>query len=105
MANIEGFRAYARLDEEDPSAEICYNAALAQVKIAGVPPMDGNGSYDLLIYALALYYYENRGFSPGMAVDGRTQTNWAERQITAFLIQLGIEARLHPEGSGASGNP
>lgn len=105
MASIEGFLAYARIDEEDPSAQLCYDAAISDAAISGVPPMEGVAAYDLLIYALALHYFENRGFSPGMAVDGRTQDGWVQRKITAFIIKLGLEAQIKANGGGSGGDP
>lgn len=93
MADLEGFSAYARIEDDDPSAKICYDAAISAAHIAGVPEMEDVPAYDLMIYALGLHYYDNRGFSPGVAVDGRTQDDWVSRRITAFLISLGMEGR------------
>ncbi len=109
MATEQEFRAYARLEDadydNDISISICYESAVDIARDAGVPPLDGSRKYDILIFASALYLYENRGFSPGVAVDGRTQSDWVRKQMTAYLKTLEIKELLRAEGGNTDGDP
>lgn len=71
MANLEGFINYARImpDDEETTAALCFESACAHAKdAAGIPQEvidSGNDpKLDMYIYALALFNYDNRGFTP-----------------------------------------
>lgn len=69
MASLADFKHYARLlpDDSDPVASVCFSAAIQSARDAGIPDFlntIGDAKYNLYIYALALYWYENRGFMP-----------------------------------------
>lgn len=69
MATVRDFINYARLPpgEDDLTALLCYNAAVQSAADSGIPDIcntQNDAKYDLYIYALALYWYENRGFMP-----------------------------------------
>ncbi len=105
MATIEGFRAYARLEEQDESAAICYDAALSFAEYAGIPPMTDCPLYDLFVYGVALYQYENRGFSPAISVNAFTQESWVTRQIAGLKQMLEYGNAAKQTGGGAYGGP
>lgn len=87
MADIAGFKNYARLpldDPDDQAAEICFNAALQSSADAGIPEflrLANDAKYDLYIYALALYWYENRGFMPIGAHNDETRRIMSQMRI------------------------
>ena len=65
MANLAGFRSYAVYgsDETDAELTLCLEAAKAYAKNAGVSePTTANALYDMLVYRLAIFWKENRGF-------------------------------------------
>lgn len=70
MATLDDFKQYARLppdDSFDKTAEVCFEAATQAAQDAGIPEFlkfDNDAKYNLYVYALALYWYENRGFMP-----------------------------------------
>lgn len=65
MPSLVGFKSYARLDDpNDPSASICYDAAMQMARDAGVPEFlftSNDPKLSLLVYALAAHHYDNRG--------------------------------------------
>lgn len=91
---LEGFAAYARLNPDsagDPTAQLCLDAAQAHAAEVGIPSaaLADNAKYMLFIYALALHYYDNRGFLPSSqayAVDEYTR-----RMMTKFRMELASE--------------
>ena len=100
MVSFEGFAAYARLDDavlevnsEAMTAQLCLDAAIAHAKSAGVPTDklngENNAKYELYIYAIALHYYDNRGFiSPGNSYAGDEYT---KRMMQAMRVELAAE--------------
>jgi len=96
-ATVESFREYARVDVDDPVVDLCFEAAIEAARAAGVPPFEKNAQYDLLIYALALHYYDNRGFASIATRGVSSQDEWVTRRITSFLISLGIYAKIIQE--------
>lgn len=65
MASLAGFRSYAVIGSEETDAELslCLQAAMAYAENAGVPePEDDNALYDMLVYRLAMFWHDNRGF-------------------------------------------
>lgn len=88
--SLTGFKSYARImpDDTDETAELCLAAAQQHAHDAGIPDsLNGDAKYNLYIYALALHYYDNRGFTPSsqaFAVDEYTQ-----RMMAKFRIELG----------------
>ena len=90
MANLRGFVEYGKLECDDRAAEICFQAALSFAEHAGLPEgrFVGNALYDLLVYGVALKEYENRGFSPAIAVNSFVQNSWVTAQVTALKKML-----------------
>lgn len=85
---ITGFKSYARImpDDTDETAALCLAAAQQHAHDAGIPDRldyEGDAKYALYIYALALHYYDNRGFSPVINSDDYTQ-----RMMAKFRIEL-----------------
>ena len=108
MVNANDFVAYARLDispAEDGSIGLCLEAAVSFARIAGIPPLKDCDLYDLFVYALALSYYDNRGFSPGVSVNANVQTSWVQQQTTALKLMLEYGAVEPAEEGGADGSP
>ena len=65
MADLAGFRRHAVIgsDETDAELQLYLDATKAYVKGAGIPePEEPSALYDLLVYRLATFYKENRGF-------------------------------------------
>ncbi len=87
--SLTGFKSYARImpDDTDETAELCLAAAQQHAHDAGIPDsLNGDAKYNLYIYALALHYYDNRGFSPVINAD-----NYTAQMMAKFRIEL--EAR------------
>lgn len=88
-ATLESLKEYLGLmpDDADGAAKICLDAAIAKARAAGVPDLQSNAQYDLFIYALAAYYYDNRG----LTVSGSYKTETmeaAQKMIDAFVLEL-----------------
>lgn len=89
MVTIADFREYLNPTPEttDKQLEMWINAAKSEARTAGVPEYKNNAQYDLFIYALGAWYYDNRG----MQVSGTYQATALEtkQKITnAFVLQL-----------------
>lgn len=104
MPSLEGFRDYARLDEEDPSAEACFTAAIGYGAQAGVARRENSPLYDMFIYALALHFFDNRGFSPGVQTHAGQQNDFVDRWITKLKIMLALEDNEVPDGNEEGGD-
>lgn len=86
---VEGFRTYLNPppDISQAQLEIWLNAAKSEARTAGVPEFSHNAQYDLFIYALAAWQYDNRG----LQVSGTYQATALEtkQKITnSFVLQL-----------------
>lgn len=99
MATLEGFKRYARLPpdsmDDDRTAELCYDAAVQSAKDAGIPDFllkINDAKYSLYIYALALYWYENRGFMPVGTQNGETQK---------LMTKMRFELKYRRDDTGA----
>lgn len=100
--NFAGFVAYGRipaaaLDEDGEAlvAELCLRAAVSHANSAGIPTdkLDAadNGKYELYIYALALHFYDNRGFlSSTQSYAGDEYTKRIMRQMRKELELEGL---------------
>ena len=100
MLSVESFKAYARLDEvtlsedgEEETALLCYETAVAQARMCGVPvdklETDGNRMLELYVYALAGHYYDNRNFVSN--VQSYTGDQYTQRMMTRMRIALESE--------------
>ena len=83
---VANFRLYARIspDEETVIPTLCLDAAVQHAHDAGIPDRldyDGDAKYALYIYALALHYYDNRGFVPIGSSDEYTKMMMAKFRI------------------------
>lgn len=85
MADLTGFRNYAVIgsDETDGELNLYLEAAMAYADNAGVPEPDyDNPLYDLLVYRIATFYHDNKGFP-----DGGIDASYLG--INGMIIQLG----------------
>lgn len=98
--SFEGFCAYGRisvpaLDEDGESfaAELCLQAALDHARSAGIPTerltSENNAKFELYIYALALHWYDNRGFERGS--QSYTSDSYTERLMKRMRLELSLE--------------
>ncbi|MBC8531750.1 head-tail connector protein [Gehongia tenuis] len=88
-ATLDGLKEYLGLmpDDTEGAARICLDAAIAKARVAGIPALQNNAQYDLFIYALAAYYYDNRGLTvSGSYKTGTTEA--AQKMIDAFVLEL-----------------
>lgn len=65
MANLQGFKDYSREYDDDVGLKAVLMASKEYVKGAGVPEQEDNELYDVLVYMIALNWYENRGVATG----------------------------------------
>lgn len=88
-ATIDGFRDYLNPapDVNDGQLEGWISAAKSEARTAGVPAFEHNAQYDLFIYALAAWYYDNRG----MQVSGTyqaTSLQTKQKIMDSFVLAL-----------------
>ena len=102
-ATIDGFRDYLNPapDVNDGQLEGWISAAKSEARTAGVPAFEHNAQYDLFIYALAAWYYDNRG----LQVSGTYQAT--SLQTKQKIMDSFVLARRHatedPEESDGEG--
>lgn len=99
MPSLSGFKAYGRFnpDDTDPTIELSYNAAIEAATDGGVSTelINSSDKATLYIYALALHYYDNRGFMPSSqayAVD-----EYARRMMSQMAFELKVKTRYGGE--------
>lgn len=88
-ATVSGFRDYLHPPPEitDEQLQLWLAAAKSEARAAGVPDFQNNAQYDIFIYALGTWHYDNRG----MQVSGTYQATALEtkKRITdSFVLQL-----------------
>ena len=83
MATLKEFCGYIHAEESDITARLCLRAAQAKARAAGVPDFEDNAQYDLFLYALAGYWYDNRSL---MDIGGTSEDT--QRMINAFVQEL-----------------
>lgn len=89
MITVAGFREYLNPtpDTTDAQLKMWLAAAQSEARTAGIPDFKHNAQYDLFIYSLGTWYYDNRG----MQVSGTYQATALEtkKKITdSFVLQL-----------------
>lgn len=89
MVTVTDLRAYLNPppDVADEQLTMWLNAAKSDARSAGVSEFQNNAQYDLFIYALATWYYDNRG----MQVSGTYQATALETMQkikNSFVLQL-----------------
>lgn len=89
MVTVADFRDYLNPppDTTDKQLEMWLAAAKSEARSAGVPEYQNNAQYDLFIYSLGAWYYDNRG----MQVSGTYQATALEtkqRITNSFVLQL-----------------
>lgn len=83
-----GLASYMRLLPDDTDdLNVYLDAAKAKATAAGIPEFENNAQYDLFLYALAAFYYDNRGMSFTGTYQGTAEEN-ARRMINAFVLEL-----------------
>ena len=89
MVTIEDLRDYLNCSPDTTAAQLSMwlDAAKSEARTAGIPDFKRNAQYDLFIYALASWYYDNRG----LQVSGSYQATARETMQKikdAFVLQL-----------------
>lgn len=89
MVTVENLRVYLNCSPETTDSQLAMwlDAAKSEARTAGVPDFQHNAHYDLFIYSLASWYYDNRG----MQVSGTYQATARETMQKikdAFVLQL-----------------
>lgn len=98
--SFEGFCAYGRLnaaameeDGESYSAQLCLRAAVDHAKSAGIPVdrmiSGNNAKFELYVYALALHWFDNRGFQS--ALQTFAGDDYTKRIMTRMRRELEAE--------------
>lgn len=87
--SANGLKAYLNCspDITEDQLSLWLNAAKSEARTAGIPDFENNAQYDLFIYALAAWYYDNRG----LQVSGSYQATARETMQKikdAFVLQL-----------------
>lgn len=100
---VDGFRDYLNPPPETTNAELksWLASAKSEARTAGVLEFRHNAQYDLFIYALAAWYYDNRG----MQVSGSYQATSLETKkkiMDSFVLTLRY-ATEDPEESDGEG--
>ena len=99
MATTAGLASYLRLLPDDSEDLTLYlNAAKAKAAAAGIPELENNDLYDLFLYALAAFYYDNRGMTFAGTYQGTAEEN-ARRLINSFVLTLRYSEVPDGEGS------
>ena len=102
-ATVEGFRDYLNPSPDVTTAQLegWIAAAKSEARTAGIPEFQRNAQYDLFIYALAAWYYDNRG----MQVSGTYQATSLEtkKKIEDSFVLALRHATEDPEESDGEG--
>lgn len=89
MVSVAAFRDYLNPAPEITDGQLAFwlEAAKSEARSAGVPVYSKNSQYDLFIYSLASWHYDNRG----MQVSGTYQATALETKkklMDSFVLQL-----------------
>lgn len=89
MVTVDSLRQYLNCSPDTTAAQLSMwlDAAKSEARTAGIPEFQRNAQYDLFIYALAAWYYDNRG----LQVSGSYQATARETMQKikdAFVLQL-----------------
>lgn len=89
MVTVEGFRAYLNPppDITDENLQLWLAAAKSDARTAGVPDFRNNAEYDLFLYALATWHYDNRGMQSSGTYQA-TALDTFQRIKNSFVLQL-----------------
>lgn len=69
------------------SLSLYLDAAKSKARTAGIPDFQHNAQYDLMIYALAAMYYDNRGMAFSGSYQATAEAN-AHKLINSFVLEL-----------------
>lgn len=69
------------------SLSLYLDAAKSKARTAGIPDFQHNAQYDLMIYALAAMYYDNRGMAFSGSYQATAEAN-ARKLINSFVLEL-----------------
>lgn len=98
---VAGLKDYLRNPpDNDDVLELYLNAAVEKANSAGIPQYTDNALYDLFIYSLASFYYDNRGLTFGGSYQATAEEN-ARKLINSFVLELRYSGNKNGEG-GAS---
>lgn len=89
MVSVWGLRDYLNCSPDTTTATLqsWLNAAKSEARTAGIPEFQHNAQYDLFIYSLAAWYYENRGLQLSGSYQA-TQRDAMQKMKDAFVLQL-----------------
>lgn len=104
MVTTEGLKEYLNCSPDTTENQLSkwLDAAKSEARTAGIPEFQRNAQYDLFIYALAAWYYDNRG----LQVSGSYQATARETMQKikdAFVLQLRHATEDTEEDSGDGG--
>ena len=102
MVTVWGLREYLNCSPDTTTASLqsWLDAAKSEARTAGIPEFKHNAQYDLFIYSLASWYYENRGLQLSGSYKA-TQRDAMQKMKDAFVLQLRY-ATEDPEEDAAS---
>lgn len=69
------------------SLSLYLDAAKSKARTAGIPDFQHNAQYDLMLYALAAMYYDNRGMAFSGSYQATAEAN-ARKLINSFVLEL-----------------
>ena len=77
------------------------DAAKSEARSAGVPDFQNNAQYDLFLYSLAAWYYDNRGLQVSGAYQATTRETM-QKIKDSFVLQLryATEDSTEEDGDG-----
>lgn len=89
MVTVWGLREYLNCSPDTTTSSLTtwLEAAKSEARTAGIPEFKHNAQYDLFIYALASWYYENRGLQLSGSYQA-TQRDAMQKMKDAFVLQL-----------------
>lgn len=89
MVTVWGLREYLNCSPDTTTASLTawLKAAKSEARTAGIPEFKHNAQYDLFIYSLAGWYYENRGLQLSGSYQA-TQREAMQKMKDAFVLQL-----------------
>ncbi|MBQ8616389.1 MAG: hypothetical protein IJ418_02635 [Clostridia bacterium] len=90
MVTVAGFRAYLNPppDVTDDQLTLWLAAAKSDARTSGVPEYKNNAEYDLFIYSLGAWHFDNRGMRTAGTSFQSTSLDTYKRLKDSFVLQL-----------------
>lgn len=103
MVTVEGLRDYLNSAPDTATSQLSMwlDAAKSEARSAGVPDFQNNALYDLFLYSLAAWYYDNRGLQVSGAYQATTRETM-QKIKDSFVLQLryATEDSTEEDGDG-----